>query len=433
MVRHVLAAGLAALAAAIVAVPALANGTLGTAAATPAGMYGGIAYVEYNGIFSGRTSTGTYRVPYRITAPANPSRGNRTVLVEPPHYAEGLNGLDLHFGRAFLFGRGFVHSGVGYSTANFDGFDKRILDPSVPGTFVNGGFAEDVGGRTDYEIVADFGRALATGNNARAMLGRVDRRYVLGFSDSSAPVLGLLLSGQANRVFDLALPFTTGPVPFDFPSPQTALAQRVFTAVVIVNSEGDGPTSVLVDNGSASGAYRFYAVAGASHVADPFVPFFSNGWSPATWYPEFRAHFLQADAWVVRGTAPPASTHLLSSDGETFMHDANGNAIAVDTSGRLVPASRSSSRGGALLPRLRGRHRILRHLRQRQDDRSTSPRPALQLPQRVRREAHGLPARGLHPFGRRRRDAQASRALPASDLHAVSRDHYEDFIAMRPC
>jgi hypothetical protein len=57
------------------------------------------------------------------------------VVVEPPHFATGLGTLELQLGRKLLLGRRFTHAGVGYSTTSFGpGLDRRILDPSVPGT-----------------------------------------------------------------------------------------------------------------------------------------------------------------------------------------------------------------------------------------------------------------------------------------------------------
>ena len=64
-------------------------------ARTHRGTFGGIAYVQYDGIFAGQTSTGAYRVPYRITAPANLRLANRTVVVEPPHGSAGLGALNV--------------------------------------------------------------------------------------------------------------------------------------------------------------------------------------------------------------------------------------------------------------------------------------------------------------------------------------------------
>src|SRR5215471_1184126 len=171
--------------------PVAAEGGLGPPIATPVGTFGGIAYLQYDGIFEGETSTGAYRVPYRITAPAHPSRGNRTVLVEPSHFAIGLGTLNVYLRRDFLFPRGFAHAGIGWSTTSFGvGANFRILDPTAPGVFINGGFPDN-GGRTDDEIIIDFARALAVDDIAREMLGHVHRRYVAGFSDASPPVLRL--------------------------------------------------------------------------------------------------------------------------------------------------------------------------------------------------------------------------------------------------
>src|SRR5688500_12504439 len=85
--------------AALLPSPAAAENQLGQPSATPVGTVGGIAYVQYDGLFEGRTSTGAFRVPYRITAPAEPTRGNRTVLVEPPHGSAGLIVLEQRLGR----------------------------------------------------------------------------------------------------------------------------------------------------------------------------------------------------------------------------------------------------------------------------------------------------------------------------------------------
>ena len=85
------------------------------------GAFGGIEYVQNDGIFSGRTSTGKFRVPYQIAAPVNPEKGNQTVLVEPPHFNIALGARVFYLGEEFLFSRGFSHAGVGWSTTSFDG------------------------------------------------------------------------------------------------------------------------------------------------------------------------------------------------------------------------------------------------------------------------------------------------------------------------
>jgi hypothetical protein len=307
------------------ALPAAADGQLGFPLAMDAGTFDGVAYVQYDGVFTGETSSGAYRVPYRITAPAQPHRGNRTVIVEPPHFATGPDALDFHFGRAFLFSRRFSHAAVGWSTASLgEGFDRRILDPLVPGTFIDGGVAE-FGGRTDDEIIVDFARALASDPLGLSVLGSVKRRYLTGFSDSSDPVLRLLASGHVAGVFDLVLPITA-----ERHDPQAALRAGLFDGkILVVNSESEA-NEPFKDDGSSPQQYRAYHVAGTPHIVDNFTPFFSNETTPASFHPALRAHFLQADQWVWSHKQPAPSTHLLESP------DSNGNAITVDVAGQTV-------------------------------------------------------------------------------------------------
>ena len=398
------------------AIAAAAGGLGPPTSVTQLGTFGKIAYVQYDGIFEGQTSTGTYRVPYRITAPADPKRANRTVLVEPPHYFGGLLGLDIWLGPDFLLSRGFVHAGVGYSTASPEGGNMRILDPNVPGVFINGGVIIDDGsgvpenGRTDDEIIADFARALVVDANAQAMIGRVDRRYLTGVSDSSAPVDRLVTSGLAAGVFDFALPYTTAG------DLQAALPGLYGGKLIVVNSELEGTSAELVDIGVAPGQYRFYAVAGAPHIPDSLMPPAVNPGSkttPVSYQPELRAHFLQGDSWVQEGKAPPPSNHLKTSDGVTLDRDTSGNALSVDALGqcRTAPAVCRAWRGALHL-------RVPRQLRRREDDRG----PGLQgqqarLPSGVRQSAQGLPQRWLHPQRGRRRHEQPSGPVPRTDVH----------------
>ena len=272
--------------------------------ARPAGSFDGVDYVQYDGVFAGHTSTGAFRVPYRITAPVNPGDGNGAVVVEPPHFATGLGTLEFQLGRDFLLGRRFTHAGVGYSTTSFGpGLDKRILDPTVPGTYIEGGFADGVG-RTDDEIVADFARALATDADAQAMVGEVRDTYLTGYSDAAGVPLRLVASGQADGVFELALPFTVeSPV-----DPQAALGEGKFDGKLLIVNSASEDSSNLVDSGAHPDQYRFYAVAGTPHVSDPLVPLLSNETTPASWIPALRAHFLQAHRWVRNRVAPPPSS-----------------------------------------------------------------------------------------------------------------------------
>jgi hypothetical protein len=398
--------------------PAAADGELVHPSATPVGSFGGIEYIQYDGIFEGESSTGAYRVPYRITAPADPSESNRGVLVEPPHDVVGLGVLDLYFGRDFLLARGFVHAGVGYST-----IDLRILDPTVPGVFIDGGF-DDQGGRTDDEIIVDFARALSVDPEAHSLLGRVDRRYVTGFSDSSMPVLRLVMSGQADGVFDLAFPITAVG-----PDPQTALTDGRFDGkLVILNSEREGISANFIDAGVAPSQYRFYAVAGTPHIPDFLVPFPSSMTTPASYQPQLRAHFLQGDDWVRQGKAPPPSTHLLSADGVTLDRDANGNAITVDARGRRVPR----------LPFIElGEARFITGFLGSYDQVKTINDLGFTSPSKYAKAFDKRLKDYVKALGILQEDADAmrSRAALCSPLTYTEtyRDHYEEFVAIDSC
>jgi hypothetical protein len=299
------------------------------------GTFGGVKYVQYDGLFVGKTSTGNYSVPYRISAPANPRRTIRsTVLVEPPHYATGTYLREAWLGRPFLFGRGFVHASVGYSTTTSGPFFYRILDPAAHGAFIDGGVV-DGNGRTDDEIVVDFARALRSDPVARILLGVAARRYLAGFSDSADPVKRIVASGLAENVFDLAMPITTG----SENDPQSPIKDGKYSGKVItVDSEFEWYYGRdLEDRNETPDHYRFFIVPGTPHVPDPLCPgFFSNNSTPASWQPALRAHFLQGHAWVTQGNAPPTSTRLATADGE-IARDLNGNALLVETTGTSAP------------------------------------------------------------------------------------------------
>lgn len=300
------------------------------------GSVNGIAYRSYSGLFVGETSSGDYRVPYELTGPMLPALANGTVLVEVPHFFAGTPVHDLVLGQRFLFGGRFAYGAVGWSTATRAGeVTNRILDPSARGVFIHGGAplpGED--GQTDDEIVVDFARALRRDRVARRLLGRVDRRYLAGWSDSSETVKRIVDSRLADGLFELALPITTDQS-FD---PQDALAAgRYHGKVITLDSEFEWfYARAAEDRGGSPGLYRSYFVPGSPHVPDPLCPLFSNRDTPASWTPELRARFAQGDAWVKTGAPPPPSTRLATTSSGDIDRDANGNALLVDTSGHLV-------------------------------------------------------------------------------------------------
>ncbi|MGA5065250.1 alpha/beta hydrolase domain-containing protein [Streptomyces exfoliatus] len=400
-----------------------AEDRLGDPAVTPLGSFGGIRYVQYDGVFEGETSTGRFRVPYRISAPADPDRTNGTAVVEPPHFVVGLGALNVYLRRDFLFRQGFVHAGVGWSTLG-----NRILDPSVPGTFIEGGVEED-GARVDDEIITDFARALASrSSGARPLVGKLPRRYGTGFSDSSYPLLRLVHSGDATGALDLVLPITTEG--FD---PQADIAAgRYKGKVLIVNSEADDSTN-LTDRGIVTHRYRFYVVAGSPHIPDPLdaplnVPFPVRGTTPASFVPALRAHFLQGHKWVRKGSPPPMSTQLRTAGDNTIVRDANGNAITEDRTGRLVPRLPFVELGEArFITGFTGSYDNVRTVQQLGFSSHRAYAKAFENKLRDYRKAGFILQQDARDMSRR------ASLCPPSTFTETYRDHYAEFVAIRPC
>ena len=296
------------------------------------GTFDGVEYLQYDGLFVGKTSTGKYSVPYRISAPANLRSASRgTVFVEPPHFSQGTFLRESYLGRPFLFGedRRFRHASVGYST-NF----SRILDPTAKGVFINGGVV-DGNGRTDDEIIVDFARALRS-DLVRALIGPATRRYLAGFSDSAEPVKRIVASGLAEDVFDLVVPITTG----SENDPQASIATGKYSGKIIsVASEFEWYWGrALEDSGENPDQYRYFIVPGTPHIPDPLCSFpLANHATPAGFQPALRAHFLQGHEWVSRGDAPPTSTRLKTTGGGEIARDFNGNALLVEITGASAP------------------------------------------------------------------------------------------------
>jgi hypothetical protein len=324
--------------------PALKTSSLGT--------FSGVQYVQYDGLFVGKTSRGNYRVPYRISAPANPRGANRTVLVEPPHFAAGTELGNSSLGRPFLFGRKFLHASVAYSTASLGepSMLGSILDPATKdGLFIEGAVVlpgEDGLGLGDNEIIIDFARALASDPVAQTLIGPVKQRYLAGLSQSAETVKRIGASGQAEGVFDLAVPITTDNIddPQAANDPQTAIADGRYSGKVItVQSEFEWPAGrAFEDGGKSPDQYRSFFVAGTPHVPDYLCSgHFANKTTPAGWQHALRAHFLQGHAWVTQGEAPPTSTRLATTTiggvTENISRDSNKNAQVVDITGNPAP------------------------------------------------------------------------------------------------
>lgn len=313
--------------------------TLTPVATAPFGTFAGVAFVSHTGVFEGETSLGEFRVPYEIVAPAQPSAGNGTVVVEPPHFALGTLGRDGVLTPELLFGKGFRYAAVGFGTNGLN-----ILDPRVPGLVVGGAPVQSPGlpnpfGVVDEEIIVQFVEALSS-PAAAAILGDVDRRYAYGVSQTAEVMLETLHSAGGRDLFHLTLLHSAlwkpGPSP-PFQPPETFenLPDEFqplsgVGRVLFLEAEGDLLLSGAEQfrRAAADPSYRVYEVAGAPHLPVPVPPL-----NPLDLAPVARALLVAGDAWA-RGVALPPPSALLE----------------LDTSGAIVRDGDGNARGGVRLP-----------------------------------------------------------------------------------
>ncbi len=281
-----------------------------------------VDYVQYRGRFAGVTSRGTYRVPYEIVTPADPSLGIGRILLEPPHFNGPIPIGNAWLTNAFLFDRRFTYATVGYGT-----FGRRILDPDpgFPITIADvniNRLSRIITPVTDIEILVDFANALR--EDPFGLTGDIDSVYGIGLSVSGVPVHRILhetredgsrlgIRADGSPVFDLSILIGAGLDHAFFPLPAVHEPAPDVGNIVIVNSEAD----VINWNGAALRhddgrfpQYRLYEVAGGPHVPGTL------GFGPRTgvdWLPTLRAIFVAGDRWLSEGALPPPSLFLTSA------------------------------------------------------------------------------------------------------------------------
>jgi hypothetical protein len=297
----------------------------------PFGTFGGTEYVRYSGRFQGETELGEFDVPFRFVAPADPARGNRTVLVEPSHFSLGTGVRDLVLTSRFLFNRGF-----GYATLGFGANGLNVLDPAAAPIIVAGESVENPGepdqaAVTDRGIVVQFAEMLRTSTFAQARFGPIERVYATGVSQTAEVLEGILLGPDAQGLFDqyLLVASLWEPIfaaqeigaPSLFPNTRGTFEQPDGVGKIIwVQAEGDLLISNAVQflNSVGEADSRLYQVAGGAHqpltgalgLRDQ-LPFRANG---LDWTPVARAAFVAGNRWVRFGTEPPPDQLFETTD-----------------------------------------------------------------------------------------------------------------------
>ena len=325
---------------AFIAVTNVNAGMLVEATSTDYGTFRGVEYLRHTGRFVGETSKGAFRVPFEIVAPANPRRGNRTVVVEPPHFVFGTAGRDGVLGNKLLFERRFSHASVGFANEGFNLLDPFAVDAEIAGVPVTANTPPFL---RDVDIIKQFAEALVTDPTAHAALGKIKRRYAYGVSQSAEALYELFYGPGAENLFDL----TVLHVPLWRPAfarpdvlaalPETFTPLENVGKVMLVSAEGDLliSESMQLRNVVPDPNYRLYEVSGAPHLAEDVVV---DGvrTNPLDVAPVVRAAFMNGYRWQRWNRKPPESRLLdVAAPNEVdpiywiptgIARDANGNA-----------------------------------------------------------------------------------------------------------
>ena len=324
-----------------------AAGELTPQALQPFGEFRGIEFTRHTGRFSGTTSLGAFDVPFEIIAPTDFSRGNGTVLFEPPHFTFGPIMREIVLTQDLLFSHGFGYAAVGWGANGLNVLDPTAAPITIAGAPVAAPGEIDPAAVHDEQIIAQFVQSLNTDASAFAIFGGEVAVYAAGASQTSAALVNLFLGPDGAGLFDFTLLTLALWEPATFPLEFSRL-NAVFIPpesvgkVVFVQSEGDLLISTAEEYRRAADApnYRVYEVAGTSH--QPLSPPFN----PLDWSPVARAAFRAGHLWTVADIAPPASKLLTEAPvGEVDpIHAPRVTGIARDSDGNAL--------GGVRLPEI---------------------------------------------------------------------------------
>jgi len=321
----------------------------------PHGVFNGVLYNRYEAMFEGESSSHRpYRVPCQVIAPAWPDDGNGFVLFDWLNRTTVFTALgrDFPVARLMLTDDFLFAEGGSYATVRCDPI--AIGTPWSDGRLdTSAEFIMSAG--DEYDIVADFVRALDTDPLADDLLGELTRKGAFGYSASGWRLRGMLRHIQGKGLFDFSLIGGCGRG-YDFPvgdkiqHSTTEKLPRADAGLEIdfcTEAEVIHPRFSAADSRHDDMNYRSYEFAGCSHLrnVDAALGGLPNAdtANPADWFPFVRALLVAGYAWC-DGVEPPPSIWLGAPGDSRIARDANGNALVrfvggrpIDTEGYRLP------------------------------------------------------------------------------------------------
>jgi hypothetical protein len=312
-----------------------------TLVTTPLGTFGGIAYSNYEAMFQGTASQNhPYRVPCQIVAPTQPAQSSRLLLFDWLNTAVIATAIGRDFGLGryvmtddFLFGQGLVYAAVRSDPV-------ALGKPWMDGTFDTSG--ETIKSAHDnFDIVADFIKALVSDPLAVKLAGPIKRKGAFGYSHSGAAVRYFLRADIGQGMFDFSLPggCGAGTAFGEDASPPPATSGR--------SMEFNTESEVIVANAARVRAdaanLRVYEFAGCAHARRQDAILMqlpdADKANPADWFCFARTLFVAANKWC-DGAEPPSSIWLGAPRDNQIARDGKGNALVRYVAGKPITTDR---------------------------------------------------------------------------------------------
>lgn len=283
-------------------------------------------------------TTAPFKTRMLVVRPRESEQFNGTVIVFWLNVTAGFE-LGSAAGEAL---RGYAWVGVSAQKVGIDGFPQdpqglKTWDPTRYGSLVHPGDAYS------YSIFTHVAQSLSPDRDKSSLdpMGglKVERLIAVGASQS-AMRLRTYINGvhHVENVFDGYIPFIDFGRVFPFAqemsgerrgSTRASIRDDLDVPTIVVNSETEVPSYYGVREEDTD-RFRYWEVAGTSHVSVPRPEDTASGANWLAYTPVYNAAIRHLHLWIKDGVAPPKMPRIeVNPDAQIpeVVRDADGNAV----------------------------------------------------------------------------------------------------------
>ena len=281
-------------------------------------------------------------VPFKtrmlVVRPSEPERFNGTVIVFWLNVTAGFE-LGSAAGEAL---RGYAWVGVSAQKIGIDGFPQdpqglKAWDPERYGSLVHPGDAYS------YSMFTQVAQSIAPDRDEQSLdpMGGLDvQRLIAVGASQSAMRLRTYINGvhHVENVFDGYVPFIDFGRVYPFAmelagerrgGTRASIRMDLDVPTIVVNSETEVPSYYGVREKDTD-RFRYWEVAGTSHVSVPRPAEAGSGGNWLSYTPVYNAAIRHLHVWIKDGIAPPMMPRIDANPGSPMpevVRDAHGNAV----------------------------------------------------------------------------------------------------------